>query len=164
MHNKIVILFLGALISQRLTVVLTSFVQDKAGQEIFDCVYLFPKVRSNSEIQIRFLSWKDIFPASVDAAQLLLVMMTSEKETHTIYTCLTVSNYYKKKPTENDPKKWYRSLCHVGTSERSSFDWAHPWDCRCLNSQITLCRLQETWCLISVLNNHRTTTEFSQIM
>ena len=23
-------------------------------------------------------------------------MMTSEKETHTIYTCLTVSNYYKK--------------------------------------------------------------------
>ena len=106
MHNKIVILFLGALlrakkktvalISQRLTVVLTSFGQDKAGQEIFDCVYLFPKVRSNSEIQIRFLSWKDIFPASVDAAQLLLVMMTSEKETHTIYTCLTVSNYYKK--------------------------------------------------------------------
>ena len=86
-----------ALISQRLTVVLTSFGQDKAGQEIFDYVYLFPKVRSNSEkIQIRFLSWKDIFPASVDAAQSLLVMMTSEKESHTIYTCLTVSNYYKK--------------------------------------------------------------------
>lgn len=76
---------------------LTCFGQDKAGQEIFDYVYLFPKVRSNSEIQIRFLSWKDIFPASVDAAQSLLVMMTSEKETHTIYTCLTVSNYYKKK-------------------------------------------------------------------
>lgn len=75
---------------------LTSFGQDKAGQEIFDYVYLFPKVRSNSEIQIRFLSWKDIFPASVDAAQSLLVMMTSEKETHTIYTCLTVSNYNKK--------------------------------------------------------------------
>ena len=78
MHNKIVILFLGALlrakkktvalISQRLTVVLTSFGQDKAGQEIFDHVYLFPKVRSNSEMQIKFLSWKDIFPASVDAA------------------------------------------------------------------------------------------------
>lgn len=75
---------------------LTCFGQDKAGQEIFDYVYLFPKVRSNSEIQIRFLSWKDIFPASVDAAQSLLVMMTSEKETHTIYTCLTVSNYNKK--------------------------------------------------------------------
>lgn len=85
-----------ALISQRLTVVLTCFGQDKAGQEIFDYVYLFPKVRSNSEIQIRFLSWKDIFPASVDAAESLLVMMTSEKETHTIYTCLTVSNYNKK--------------------------------------------------------------------
>lgn len=78
MHNKIVILFLGALlrakkktvalISQRLTVVLTSFGQDKAGLEIFDHVYIFPKVRSNSEMQIKFLSWKDIFPASVDAA------------------------------------------------------------------------------------------------
>lgn len=81
MHNKIVILFLGtllrakkkkkntmALISQRLTVVFTSFGQDKAGQEVFDHVYLFPKVRSNSEIQIKFLSWKDIFPASVYAA------------------------------------------------------------------------------------------------
>lgn len=66
MHNKIVILFLGALsrakkktvalISQRLTVVLTSFGQDKAGQEIFDHVYIFPKVRSNSEMQIKFLS------------------------------------------------------------------------------------------------------------
>lgn len=86
-----------ALISQRLTVVFTSFGQDKAGQEVFDHVYVFPKVRSNSEIQIKFLSWKDIFPASVNAAQSLLVMMTSEKETHTIYTCLTVSNYNKKK-------------------------------------------------------------------
>ena len=47
-------------------------------------------------MQIKFLSWKDIFPASVDAAQLLLVTMTSEKETHTINTCLTVSNYNKK--------------------------------------------------------------------
>ena len=45
-----------ALISQRLTVVLTSFGQEKAGQEIFDHVYLFPKVRSNSEMQIKFLS------------------------------------------------------------------------------------------------------------
>lgn len=79
MHNKIVVLFLGALlrakkkktmalISQRLTVVFTSFGQDKASQEVFDHVYLFPKVRSNSEIQIKFLSWKDIFPASVYAA------------------------------------------------------------------------------------------------
>lgn len=85
-----------ALISQRLTVVFTSFGQDKAGQEVFDHVYVFPKVRSNSEIQIKFLPWKDIFPASVNAAQSLLVMMTSEKETHTIYTCLTVSNYNKK--------------------------------------------------------------------
>ena len=47
---------------------LTSFGQGKAGQEIFDHVYLFPKVRSNSEMQIKFLSCKDIFPASVDAA------------------------------------------------------------------------------------------------
>ena len=85
-----------ALISQRLTVVLTSFGQDKAGLEIFDHVFIFPQVRSNSEMQIKFLSWKDIFPASVDAAQLLLVTMTSEKETHTINTCLTVSNYNKK--------------------------------------------------------------------
>ena len=75
--HKIVILFLGALlraqktmalISQRLTVVLTSFGQDKAGQEIFDHVYLYPKVRSNSEMQRKFFFWKDIFPASVDAA------------------------------------------------------------------------------------------------
>ena len=71
-------------------------------------------------MQIKFLSWKDIFPASVDAAQLLLVTMTSEKETHTINTCLTVSNY-NKKTTENVPKKCYRSLCDVGNSERSSF-------------------------------------------
>ena len=54
-YNKIVILFLEPKKRWHLFPK-GSFGQDKAGQEIFDHVYLFPKVRSKSEMQIKFLS------------------------------------------------------------------------------------------------------------